>query len=175
MASFDSTSEQSAKVFFRKICKKFIVKVSCYMVMYYKSHTNVHQCYKSWQLTCNLVWHSYDFPCLVNVFYVQCMNVSFAHLPVSPRPVVSFLSSILRHHPLPESLHPTLTTPTATPTNCYPLRSQLLQFLLPTSEVRGRGGGGRETHLEGAGNGLPAGMIKLANRYIWALYPLSKS
>lgn len=79
---------------------------------------------------------------------------------------MSFLSSILRHQPLPESLHSTLTTPTATPTNCYPLRSQLLLFLLPTSEVRGGGGGGRETHLEGAGNGHPAEMIKLANRYI---------
>ena len=70
---------------------------------------------------------------------------------------MSFLSSILRH--LPESLHHTLTTPIAT--NCYPLRSQLLQFMLPTSEVRGGGGGGHETHLEGTVNGLPAGM----NRY----------
>ena len=38
--------------------------------------------------------------------------------------------------------------------------------MLPTSEVRGGGGGGREAYLEGTVNGLPAGMIKLANRYL---------
>ena len=38
--------------------------------------------------------------------------------------------------------------------------------MLPTSKVRGGGGGGREAHLEGTVNGLPAGMIKLANRYL---------
>ena len=45
--------------------------------------------------------------------------------------------------------------------------------MLPTSEVRGGGGGGREAHLEGTVNGLPAGMIKLANRYL-NLYQIAK-
>ena len=140
--------------------------------MCYKSHENLHQQYKSWQLTHNLFWHMSSDICLLmcdlssGKYCTYNIHMSLDPLPVSPRPVVSFLSSILRHHPLPESLHPTLTTPNATPTNCYPLRSQLLQFMLPTSEVQGGGGGGREAHLEGTVNGLPAGMIKLANRYM---------
>ena len=101
---------------------------------------------------------------------LNCCYSFYANLPLLCRPAVSFLSSILHCQPLPES-HLSLTTPTATPTNCYPLRSQLLQFLLPVSEVQAGVRGEDGAHLNGSVNGLPTGRIKLVNRYCaWRKY-----
>lgn len=82
------------------------------------------------------------------------------------RPMVSFLASILSQGSLPESLHPLWTTPLHhDPPSNYPLRAQLLHFLLPTATgvgvaLREGPGAGRELiggpGRAGDGNGFPA-------------------
>lgn len=89
-------------------------------------------------------------------------------LPLYPlRAVVTFLAVVLQYHTLPEAIHPAAwAVPLDTPTSSYPLRTRLLNFLLPTSGGLREGVTGVGVALVDRCSALTAGNIKLENRCV---------